>query len=162
MPTVIVELRKPEADGAAGSPDLPPAYLELLFEHNTTVRELIRRTVEEHARTQLRQARRELQAEMSVASQGALTERQIHDQAVKGKVAIPSAVSLRRRMRRSHIDIDAQIRRAWDAFEKREFLLTVDGKMTTELDESIVLGIHTTVVFLRTAAFLWLPFRPKA
>ena len=65
-------------------------------------------------------------------------------------------------MRRSHIDIDAQVRRAWEAFEKREFLLTVDGKMAAELDEEITLAIQTKVVFLRTAAFLWLPFRSKS
>jgi hypothetical protein len=157
MPTVIVEVRKVEVDGTTGSPDLPPAYLELLFEHDTTVRELIRRTVEENARAQLRQSRRELQEKMAVVSQGALSERHLRDQAAKGKIAIPSALSLRRKLRRDHIDIDAQIQRTWEAFEKGEFLLTVDGKMAAELDESIVLGIHTKVVFLRTASFLWLP-----
>ena len=162
MPTVLVQIGKFEADGEAGSPELPPDRFELSFEHNTTVRELIRRTVEENAKAQLRQSRRELQQEMAAISQGALTERQIQEQAAKGKVGMPTAVSFRRKLRRSHIDVDAQVRRAWKAFEKRDFLLTVDGRMASELDESIALGIHTKVVFLRTAAFLWLPFRSKA
>lgn len=159
MPTVIVEINQSKNGGPTGAVDLPPDYLELLFEHDTTVRELIRRTVEENAKAELRQSRRELQKKMATISQGALTERQIREQAAEGKVGIPSAVSLRRKMRQSHIDIDTQVRRAWEAFEKGEFLLTVDGKMAAVLDESIVLGVRTRVVFLRTAAFLWLPFR---
>ena len=161
MPTVLVQIGKLETDGEAGSPKLPPDRFELSFEHNTTVRELIRRTVEENAKAQLRQSRRELQQEMAAISQGALTDQQIREQAAKGKVGMPTAVSFRRKLRRSHIDVSAQVRRAWEAFEKRDFLLTVDGRMASELDESIVLGIHTKVVFLRTAAFLWLPFRSK-
>jgi hypothetical protein len=161
MPNVLVQIAKFETDGEAGSPELPPDRFELSFEHNTTVRELIRRTVEENAKAQLRQSRREFQQELAAISQGALTDRQIQEQAAKGKVGRPTAVSFRRKLRRSHIDVDAQVRRAWKAFAKRDFLLTVDGRMASELDESIVLGIHTKVVFLRTAAFLWLPFRSK-
>lgn len=161
MPTVLVQIGKLETDGEAGSPELPPDRFELSFEHNTTVRELIRRTVEENAKAQLRQSRRELQQEMAAISQAALTDQQIREQAAKGKVGMPTAVTFRRKLRRSHIDVSAQVRCAWEAFEKRDFLLTVDGRMASELDESIVLGIHTKVVFLRTAAFLWLPFRSK-
>jgi hypothetical protein len=161
MPTVLVQISKLETDGEAGSPELPPDRFELSFEHNTTVRELIRRTVEENPEAQLLQSRRELQQEMAAISKGALTDQQIREQAAKGKVGMPTAVSFRRKLRRSHIDVSAQVRRAWEAFEKRGFLLTVDGRMASELDESIVLGIHTKVVFLRTAAFLWLPFRSK-
>ena len=161
MPAVIVEISQSENGGPTGSTDLPPDYLELLFEHDTTVRELIRRTVEENAKVQLRESRRELQEKIAILLQGALTERQIHEQAAKGKVGMLSEIALRRKMRRSHIDIDAQVRRAWEAFEKKEFLLTVDGTMAEELDESVTLGIHTKVVFLRTGAFLWLPFRPR-
>lgn len=161
MPRVVIEIRRIEGGRTTDSSDLPPDAFELSFEHNTTVRELIRRTVEENAKSQLRQSRRELQAGIAASSASALRERQIREQAAEGKVGIPSEVSLRRKMRRSHIDIEAKIRRAWEAFEKREFLLTVDGKMAEELDESITLGIQTKVVFLRTAAFLWLPFRSK-
>jgi hypothetical protein len=39
---------------------LPPVCLELLFEQKTTVRELIRRTVEENVNAQLRQSRGKL------------------------------------------------------------------------------------------------------
>jgi hypothetical protein len=161
MPTVLVQISKFETDGEAGSPELPPDSFELSFEHNTTVRELIRRTVEENAKAQMRQSRRHLHEEMGAISQGALTDQQIQERAAKGKVGVPTAVSFRRKLRRSHIDVSAQVRRAWEAFEKRDFLLTVDGRMASELDEPIVLGIHAKVVFLRTAAFLWLPFRSK-
>ena len=161
MPSVVIEIHRVEGDATTDTPHLPPDAFELSFEHNTTVRELIRRTVEENAKVQLRQARRELQAGIAASSAGALTEGQIREQALEGKVGIPSEVSLRRKMRRSHIDIEAKVRRAWEAFEKKEFLLTVDGKMAAELDEAIALGIQAKVVFLRTAAFLWLPFRSK-
>src|SRR5215831_12876575 len=60
MPTVLVQIGKFETDGEAGSPELPPDSFELSFEHNTTVRELIRRTVEENAKAQMRQSRRHL------------------------------------------------------------------------------------------------------
>ena len=161
MPQVVIEIRRAERFGTTDAPQLPPDSFELSFEHNTTVRELIRRTVEENAKAQLRESRRELQEGLAASSAGALTERQIREQAADGKVGIPSQESLRRKMRRSHIDIEAKVRRAWEAFEKREFLLRVDGKMATELDEAIVLGIETKVVFLRTAAFSWLPIRSK-
>ena len=161
MPQVFIEIRRAEGSGTTDSLSRPPEAFELSFEHNTTVRELIRRTVEENAKAQLRQSRRELQAGLAASSVGALTELQIREQASEGKVGIPSRVTLRRKMRRSHIDVEARVRRAWEGFEKREFLLTVEGQMAAELDEAIVLGIHTKVVFLRTAAFLWLPFRSK-
>ena len=157
----MIEIRRAEDGGTTETPHLPPDAFELSFEHNTTVRELIRRTVEENAKSQLRESRRKLQAGIAASSAGALTERQIREQAEQGKVGIPSEVSLRRKMRQSHIDIEAKVRRAWEAFEKGQFLLTVDGKMAAELDETVTLGIQTKVVFLRTAAFLWLPFRSK-
>ncbi len=113
-------------------PNCLPDSFELSFEHNTTVRELIRRTVEENAKAQMRQSRRHLHQEMAAISQGALTDQQIREQAAKGKVGMPTAVSFRRKLRRSHIDVSAQVRRAWKAFEKRDFLLTVDASITRE------------------------------
>jgi len=160
MPSVLIEFRRGEGGGPTDSPEGPDT-LELSFERRTTVRELIRRTVEENVQAQLRQSRRELQAGLAATSAGALSERQIREQALAGKVGIPSETSLRRKMRQSHIDVADRVRRAWEAFEKREFLLSVDGRMAAELDEAVALGTDSKVLFLRTAAFLWLPFSSK-
>lgn len=159
MPTAYVEIRQTDARRASGSPDLPPVCLELLFEQKTTFRELIRRTVEENVNAQLRKSRRSIQQDFAVTSQRNLTSQQIAAQARSGKISLPSEVTMRRKLKRSQIDLDAQVRRAWKAFERAQFLITVDGAPMESLDQSIVLGVAAKIVFLRTASFLWLPFR---
>ncbi len=159
MPTAHIEIRQDHPRDASGSPDLPPINLELLFEEKTTVRELIRRTVEENVNARLRESRRTIQKDLGVISQRSLTARQVAAQAGSGKIAMPSEVSLRRKLKRSQIDTKAQVQRAWEAFERAQFLLTVDGVPMESLDQQIVLGVATKIVFLRTASFLWLPLR---
>lgn len=158
MPPALVEIRQENRSTGDQQPE-PPVLLELLFEHKTSVRELIRRTVQEEVNTRLRENRRALQGKLSLLSQRALTEKDIAEQAAKGKIGMPSQTSVRRQMKRSAIDLKYQVPRAWAAFEARDFLLTVDGNLMEALDQTVNIGLNTKIVFTRTAAFLWLSLK---
>lgn len=140
MPTAYVEIRQSDTRSTSGSPDLPPICHELLFEQKTTVRELIRRTVEENVNAQLRQSRRSIQKDLAVVSQRSLTPQQIAAQAASGKIGMPSEVTMRRKLKRGQIDLDAQVRRAWKASILPDRRLT--GSQKPQHEQCNVVGLR--------------------
>jgi hypothetical protein len=157
MPSAVIEIRQERSTAGRDEPGPPPLFLELLFEHDTTVREFIRRTVEEEVNTRLRGRRRAIQGKLSLLAQRSLTSNDIAEQAAKGKIGMPSANSVRREMKRASIDLRRQVERAWSAFAARDFLMTVDGVLMESLDQKVSVGVKTKVIFTHTARFFWFP-----
>jgi hypothetical protein len=65
----------------------------------------------------------------------------------ESEAALNPAPEKRRRPRR--IDASAQTDVAWSAFERGQILVLVDDRQLIELDEEVVLGSGSSVVFLK-------------
>ncbi|GAA2399097.1 hypothetical protein Cme02nite_07940 [Catellatospora methionotrophica] len=125
-----------------GGDRLPDVLVELAQER-TTVRELIRAAVAEQVRA--------WQADSSrcraLLDRQYLTDDDIRAQAATGVVRLPD---------RQHgvPDADAEVTRAWRAFERGTFALFIGGRQVDLLDEQVVLRLGEPVVFVRLTALV--------
>lgn len=107
--------------------------LDLLHE-TITVAELIAETVHEEIQA--------LQQNQQLKSQAYLTETIIDEQAQTGKIATEMA-------NKNAIDVNHQVKYAYDAFKAQKYVIFVDGQQATDLSEEIVLKPTSKIVFLR-------------
>ncbi|MFC7244182.1 hypothetical protein ACFQO7_17045 [Catellatospora aurea] len=125
-----------------GGDRLPDVLVELAQEQ-TTVRELIRAAVAEQVRA--------WQADGSrcraLLDRQYLTDEDIRAQAATGVVRLPDR-------QQAAPDVEAEVARAWSAFERGTFALFVGGRQLDLLDEQIVLHLGEPVVFVRLTALV--------
>ncbi|WP_147456879.1 hypothetical protein [Micromonospora pisi] len=126
-----VEVRS-KVPGAAQ--DTAPSVLVELERDRTTVRELIRRAVEE----QLRELRADATRCRRTLDRQYLTRDEIERQAASGVVR-SSAVP----------DAEREVTRAQRAYERHAFAVFAGGRQAGGLDEEIVLRLGEPVLFLR-------------
>jgi hypothetical protein len=130
---VDIEVRS-RVPGRSGD-DLPTVLVRLADE-GTTVRELIRRTVEEQIRESRADAPRCWQY---------LSDDDLRAQAVTGAIKIPPQAP-------AGPDAGAEAARAYRAFTRGTFVVFVGGRQVADLDEPITLRLGEPVVFLRLVA----------
>ncbi|MEU8006804.1 hypothetical protein AB0B66_37075 [Catellatospora sp. NPDC049111] len=125
-----------------GGDRLPDVLVELAQEQ-TTVRELIRAAVAEQVRA--------WQADGSrcraLLDRQYLTDDDIRAQAATGMIRLPDREPVTP-------DVEAEVARAWRAFERGTFALFIGGRQHDLLDERIVLRLGEPVVFVRLTALV--------
>ncbi|GAB4051198.1 hypothetical protein [Catellatospora paridis] len=125
-----------------GGDRLPDVLVELAQER-TTVRELVRAAVAEQVRA--------WQADSSrcraLLDRQYLTDDDIRAQAATGVVRLPDR-------QHGEPDVEAEVARAWRAFERGAFALFVGGRQVDLLDEEIVLRLGEPIVFVRLTALV--------
>lgn len=125
-----------------GGERLPDVLVELAQEH-TTVRELIRAAVAEQVRSWQDDSNRC----RAMLDRQYLTDADIHAQAATGMVRMPDRSS-------TAPEVEAEVSRAWRAFERGTFALFVGGRQVDRLDEDITLRLGEPVVFVRLTALV--------
>ncbi|WP_034482809.1 hypothetical protein [Actinomadura oligospora] len=136
MVDIEVRSRRPGASGE----DVPAVLVRLAGER-TTVRELIRRTVEEQVRelgVDAARCRRTLDRQY-------LSDDEIRAQAAAGAIKLPPGEP-------TAPDVTTEVTRAHRAFSRGTFAVFVGGRQVTELDEQVTLRLGEPVVFLRLVA----------
>jgi hypothetical protein len=137
---VQVEVRSklPGVDGDA----MPNVLVELASER-TTVRDLIRRAVEEQILLlRVDEARCRSALERQYLSAG-----EVRAQAATGVVRMPQPVP-------GELDVAEEVARAHRAFERNVFVIFVGGRQVDRLDQEVVLRLGEPVVFLRLTALV--------
>lgn len=132
----------------AGGEGVPDVLLDLASER-TTVRELIRRAVEEQVRllrVDAARCRRALDRQY-------LSMDEIRAQAATGVVRLPSPApggpGHADRRRAADLDVATEVAQAHRAFDGNVFVVFVGGRQVERLDEEIVLVLGQPVAFLR-------------
>lgn len=118
-----------------------PEVLVRLADDRTTVRELIRRTVEE----QVRELRADAARCRRVLDRQYLSNDDLMAQASTGAIRMwpqPAADP----------DVTAEVARAHRAFARGMFVVFVGGRQVVDLDEEVALRLGEPVVFLRLVA----------
>ncbi len=123
-----------------GGERLPDVLVELAQER-TTVRELIRAAVAE----QVRAWHGDRARCRAMLDRQYLTDAEVRAQAATGVVRLPGRAE-------ADPDAEAEVARAWRAFEAGAFALFVNGGQADALDEEIVLRLGEPVVFVRLTA----------
>lgn len=125
-----------------GGDRLPDVLVELAREQ-TTVRELIRAAVAEQVRAwQADSARCR-----ALLDRQYLTDEDIRAQSGTGVIRMPDRQTVAP-------DVEAEVARAWRAFERGTFALFVGGRQLDLLDDEIVLRLGEPVVFVRLTALV--------
>jgi hypothetical protein len=122
--------------------DNTPTVLVELAEERTTVRELIRRAVEE----QIHELRADASRCRRMLDRQYLSQAEIEAQAATGAVRMPIA--------HTAPDVDTEVARAHQAYAGKVFLIFAGGRQAGDLDEDIVLRLGEPVVFLRLTALV--------
>ena len=130
---VQVRSKVPGADGD----DLPDVLVDLAASV-TTAAELIRLAVEE----QIRVLRGDAARCQRALDRQYLSTDDIRAQAATGVVRMPARAPEPR-------DVDTEVARARQAFERNVFVVFAGGRQLRRLDEEIVLRLDEPVVFLR-------------
>jgi hypothetical protein len=130
---VQVRSKVPGADGD----DLPDVLVDLAASV-TTAAELIRLAVEE----QIRVLRGDAARCQRALDRQYLSTDDIRAQAATGVVRMPARAPEPR-------DVDTEVARAHQAFERNVFVVFAGGRQLRRLDEEIVLRLDEPVVFLR-------------
>lgn len=125
--------------GACGD-DLPEVLVQLAVDR-ATVRELIRRTVEE----QVRELRVDAARCRRVLDRQYLSNDDLRAQASTGAIRMP-------RQPPADPDVTAEVARAHRAFAGGTFVVFVGGRQVVDLDEEVALRPGEPVVFLRLVA----------
>jgi hypothetical protein len=125
-----------------GGERLPDVLVELARER-TTVRALIRAAVEE----QIRAWRGDQTRCRALLDRQYLTDAEVRAQAATGVVRLPDRAE-------TEPDVEAEVARAWRAFERGAFALFVGGSQADALDDEIVLRLGEPVVFVRLTALV--------
>ncbi|GAA1400452.1 hypothetical protein [Catellatospora coxensis] len=125
-----------------GGDRLPDVLVELAREQ-TTVGELIRAAVAEQVRAWQADSTRC----RALLDRQYLTDEDIRAQAGTGVIRMPDRQA-------AAPDVEAEVARAWRAFERGTFALFVGGRQLDLLDEEIVLRLGEPVVFVRLTALV--------
>ncbi len=140
----LVEVRSRTLQGTSQEPALPTIRLDILHEE-ISVAELIRRTVEEQIR-ELQVARKLNVAQtQQVLDKQYLTQEEVAEQAETGTIRLAPATS----PQEARVSTTAEVRKAWRAFEKQAYLVIVDGRRVTTLNEIVVFQPGSAVTFVR-------------
>lgn len=122
--------------------DNTPTVLVELAEETTTVRELIRRAVEE----QIRELRADAARCRRMLDRQYLSAADIAAQAATGAIRMPEVPAIP--------DVDTEVARAYRAFAARVFVIFTGGRQVSDLDDEIVLRLGEPVLFLRLTALV--------
>lgn len=128
---------------ARPGPRLAPVRLELVSER-ISVRDLIGRVVTEQIRELTEQHRAEADVVQLALARQYLTAQDVEVQAEAGRIRLPTEPKAT-----PGIDIQREIGKALQGFKARAFRVVVDGETLESLDDDVVLGRDTKVVFLR-------------
>jgi hypothetical protein len=140
-----IEVRTLEV-GAVNHPWLPPVAFEII-EQRLTVRSLIERAVTEQVRDLAAQVRLRSGPEASAArdvQRAYLTRDEIEELRTRGMVRLAQA--------NTEPEIPSladAVDKACTAFVRGRFLVAVDGRQLTELDEEVIVTGATNVDFIR-------------
>ncbi|MGP3919270.1 hypothetical protein [Nonomuraea sp. 10N515B] len=118
-----------------------PAVLVRLADEGTTLRELIRRTVEE----QIRELRVDAARCQQILDRQYLSDDDLRTQAGTGAIRMPPQAP-------AVPDVTAEVARAHRAFARGTFVVFVGGRQVVDLDEEVALRLGEPVVFLRLVA----------
>jgi hypothetical protein len=135
-----IEVRS-KVPGATG--DRLPDVLVELATNRTTARGLIRCAVEE----QVRLLRVDKAHCRSALDRQYLSDEDIKAQAATGVIRMPPAPP-------TDIDVEAEVERAFQAFERGVFAIFAGGRQVDRSDDEIVLRLGEPVVFLRLIALV--------
>ncbi|GLY79361.1 hypothetical protein [Actinoallomurus iriomotensis] len=136
MVDIEVRSRMPGTSG-----DDLPAVLVRLAEDRTTVRELIRRTVEE----QIRALRADTARRRRILDRQYLSGNDLRTQARNGAIKMPPQAP-------ADPDVTTEVGRAHRAFSRGTFAIFAGGRQVVDLDEEFALRLGEPVVFLRLVA----------
>jgi hypothetical protein len=139
-----IEVRSRGLQATSQEPGLPTIVLDLLHEE-ITVAELIRRTVEEQIRELQMSRKLNAQQVQRTLNRQYLTQDEVDEQAVTGMVCLPAPSQIGEQ----RISAEAEVRKAWRAFEKQAYVLIADGRRMTSLDEKIIFRPGSSATFLR-------------
>ena len=142
MPTVEIRCQtsptQPATDG----------FLVEVLAEKVTLGELITRTVQEQIRmSEAREAdrMRERARQFKAFRRQYLTEADIAERAGDGKVSLkPKSEPVEK-----PIDAEEEIRRALSAFERKQYIVLVNGRQAESLKEELVFEDQTRVTFVR-------------
>lgn len=141
-----IEVQSRSLHSSQAEDALPTIALDLLNEE-ITVAELIQRTIEEQVRELLAASKLEAEQAVRALERHYLTEEEIRLQATEGvvRLADPKGSDASPYM----IDCAAAVNKAFRAFEKRAYLVIVDGKIAQRLDEQLTFRPGCKVSFVR-------------
>ncbi len=137
---VDIEVRS-RVPGTSG--DGLPAVLVRLADDRSTVRELIRRAVEE----QVRELRADAAHCRRVLDRQYLSDDDLRAQAATGAIRMPSQPP-------ADPNVTTEVARAHRAFARGTFVIFVGGRQVVDLDEEVALRLGEPVVFLRLVALV--------
>jgi hypothetical protein len=141
-----IEVQSRSLHSSQAEDALPTVALDLLNEE-ITVAELIQRTIGEQIRELLAASKLRAEQAVRVLERHYLTEEEIHSQATEGVIRL--ADSKRSDTSPYMIDCAAAVSKAFRAFEKRAYLVIVDGKIARRLDEQLTFRPGCKVSFVR-------------
>lgn len=142
--TAMIEIEvRSRIPGSSGE-DVP-AVLVRLAGGRTTVRELIRRAVEE----QIRGSRADTARCRRILDRQYLSEDEIRAQAGTGAIRVPSQAPAP-----ASPDVPAEVERAHRAFSRGTFVVFAGGRQVSDLDEEVTLKPDEPVLFLRLVALV--------
>ena len=137
---VDIEVRS-RTPGRSGE-DLP-AVLVRLADDRATVRELIRRAVEE----QIRELRADAARCRRILDRPYLSDDDLRAQAATGAIRMP-------RQAAASLDVTEEVARAHRAFARGTFVVFAGGRQAVGLDDEVTLRLGEPVVFLRLVALV--------
>lgn len=123
--------------------ELEPVLLELL-EEQISVRELVRRTVEEQVRDLIGRRALDNKSARQTLERQYLTDEEIAAAAAQGRVSLPKLSSSG-----TNLNAEREVERALKAFESRKFQIFIEGRQIESLDEQLSFREQTRVTFLR-------------
>ncbi|MFE7797698.1 hypothetical protein [Nocardia sp. NPDC057440] len=136
MVDIAVRSRVPGMPG-----DDLPVVLVRLADDRTTVRELIRRAVEE----QIRELRADAARCRRILDRQYLSNADLRTQAITGAIKMPQQAP-------PDPDVTEEVTRAHQAFTVGTFVVFVGGRQVVDLDAEVALRLDEPVVFLRLVA----------
>lgn len=129
----------------AQSDHIPPNIVLELLNETVKVGDLIAGTVEEQIRDLLVTRKMDIDRAQRILERQYLTDEDIREQAAHGFVHTPT-------QQESHpldVNIPREVAKAQQAFEKKTYLIVVDGYQPDTLDEELQLTSTSKVTFLR-------------
>jgi len=140
MPVIHFETRHA---GAAPGDQIPP-FIADLPTGELTLRDLITRAVDEQVRVVHAQWLGDLAATRRVMDRQYLTQSEIDARAKAGAVTMPAALPAA-----PPGDVTTAAADALHAFERQRYVVYVDGRQITDLDDLVPLRLGSKVTFLR-------------
>lgn len=138
---MLAEVRSRVPGGDTGM----PAVLVELSHGRTTLRELIRLAVGE----QVAELRADSSRRRQLLDRQYLTDEEVAAAAKRGMIKVPNPAHIA-----GEPDIDTEVERALQAFERRTFVVFHSGRQIEHLDEELTIRLDEPLVFLRLTALI--------